>query len=73
MSPTSSMSSHPEKASLTLCSRATVDCRLFLVIWADAKRRKKVIIDYIVCFTSCVRLHYTPLYPLKLKLKLVQT
>lgn len=33
MSPTSSMSSHPEKASLTLCSRATVDCLLLLVIF----------------------------------------
>lgn len=38
MSPTSSMSSHPEKASLMLCSRATVDCLLFLVICADEGR-----------------------------------
>lgn len=38
MSPTSSMSSHPEKASLMLCSRATVDRLLFLVICADEDR-----------------------------------
>lgn len=38
MSPTSSMSSHPEKASLMLRSSAAVDRRLFLVIYADGGR-----------------------------------
>lgn len=31
------MSSHPEKASLTLCSRATVDCRLLLAICVETE------------------------------------
>lgn len=39
MSPTSSMSSHPEKASLMLRSRATVDRLLFLVIYAHVGGR----------------------------------
>lgn len=30
------------------------------------RREEKVIIDYTVCFISCVGLHYTPLYQLKL-------
>ena len=42
MSPTSSMSSHPENASLTLRSRAHVDVRLFFVIWN--KKTKNVYI-----------------------------
>lgn len=38
MSPTSSISSHPEKASHRLHSRAAVDCLLLLVIWMDTTR-----------------------------------
>lgn len=41
MRPTSSMSSQPEKASLMLCIRATVDCLLFLVIWRDEAQKKR--------------------------------
>lgn len=51
MSPTSSIRSHPEKASLTLCSRAIVDCLLLLVIWMETKRSMLEIILY------CITLH----------------
>lgn len=54
MRPTSSMSSQPEKASLTLRIRATVDCLLFLVIWRDGaqethtecKKKKSAIVFF---------------------------
>lgn len=53
MSPTSSMRSHPEKASPRLSSWATVDCLLLLVIWRETekKRLKR-------CFTLFSVLHY---------------
>lgn len=64
MSPTRSMRSHPEKASLTLCSRATVDCLLFLVIWTDGDEDidiRKWLPIFIILFVliSCIILHYT--------------
>lgn len=37
------------------------------------KEDKVIIIDYAVCFISCVRLHYPLLYRLKLKLRLIQS
>lgn len=46
ISPTRSMRSHPEKASLMLCTRATVDCLLFLVIWID-RDKNILIINYL--------------------------